>query len=218
MHRYPINTAALLAEASYSAKTHASVKNKIKDSLDEDDVEAHLLDNGVLLIPGSNSLADYLKYNLRMIGLGKTRYRMSDDIYQEGASGTIWHQGFLAHAKVIYDWVERNNYNPTYVIGHSLGAASTQILSKSWGIAGIGFASPRTRKARGEIKNDSFCLSINRDDDMVCDLPGSFHHMGSVHRCKAKRSVFGPDHAMKHYVKVVQEQQDARLMTEKWPE
>ncbi|WP_420862745.1 hypothetical protein [Algirhabdus cladophorae] len=217
MHRYPIATAALLAEASYTAKKHASVKSKIKDSLDEDDVQAYFLTNGVLLIPGSNSVADYIRYNLRMIGLGKTRYRMSDEIYQPGASGTIWHQGFLAHAKVIYDWMERKNYKANYIIGHSLGAASTQILTKSWGVAGIGFASPRPRKTRGRVKNDGFCLCINRDDDMVCDLPGTFHHMGRVHRCKAKRSVFGPDHAMKHYVKVVEEQQEAGLMTKKWP-
>ena len=110
MHRYDIKTASLLAQASYTATTNSSIRRKLKDSLDEDDVEAHLLTNGVLLIPGSNSVADYLKYNLRMIRLGKTRYRMSDDIYQEGASGTIWHQGFLAHAKVIYDWIERKNY------------------------------------------------------------------------------------------------------------
>lgn len=146
MHRYDIKTAALLAQASYTAKTNRSIKAKLKDSLDEDDVEAHLLTNGVLLIPGSNSLADYLKYNLRMIRLGKTRYRMSDDIYQEGASGTIWRQGFLAHAKVIYDWVERKNYTPKFIIGHSLGAASTQILSKTWAIAES--ALPRPAPAR----------------------------------------------------------------------
>jgi hypothetical protein len=218
MRRYDIKTAALLAQASYTAKTNRSIKAKLKDSLDEDDVEAHLLTNGVLLIPGSNSLADYLKYNLRMIRLGKTRYRMSDDIYQEGASGTIWHQGFLAHAKVIYDWVERKNYAPKFIIGHSLGAASTQILSKTWAIGGIGFASPRTRKARGPIKDDGHCLCINRDDDVVCDLPESFHHMGSVHRARGKTSVFGPDHRMEHYVKIVKEQHELQLLSLNWPE
>ena len=70
MHRYPIKTAAQLAEASYSATTHPSVAPRIKRSLNEDDVEAHFLDNGILLIPGSNSVIDYLKFNLRILNIG----------------------------------------------------------------------------------------------------------------------------------------------------
>jgi len=93
MHSYDIETAALLAEASYKAKTHPTVKPLIKMSLDErDDVEAHLLTNGVLLIPGSNSLMDYLKFNLRVLNLGGKQYRMSDETTKKGASGTTWHQ------------------------------------------------------------------------------------------------------------------------------
>jgi hypothetical protein len=69
----------------------------------EDDVEAHFLKNGILLIPGSNSLMDYLKFNLRTLNLGGKQYRMSDATTKKGASGTTWHQGFLAHAKIIFD-------------------------------------------------------------------------------------------------------------------
>lgn len=217
MHRYPIADAARLAEASYSAATHSSVAPSIKRSLDEDDVEAHYLKNDILLIPGSNSVADYLKYNLRMIRLGKKRYRMSEDIHQKGASGTIWHQGFLAHAKVIYDWLEKHDMKPKIIIGHSLGAASTQILSKTYKTTGIGFAGPRPRKHNGTIVNDEFSLCINRTDDSICSLPNSFHHMGKVSRLRANRSVFGPDHAMEHYVKVVEEQQAKGNLSKKWP-
>jgi len=217
MHRYPIATAAQLAEASYSAKSHPSVAPLIQASLDEDDVQAYFLKNDILLIPGSNSVADYLKFNLRMIRLGQTRYRMSDDIYQRGHSGTIWHQGFLAHAKVIFDWLKKETLKPKIIIGHSLGAASTQILSKSYSTTGIGFAAPRPRKAKGDIQNDEFCLCINRDDDTVCDLPGTFNHMGKVLKCKARTSVFGPDHAMKHYRKVVKEQQEDGTLSSHWP-
>ncbi|MFZ7093356.1 hypothetical protein [Primorskyibacter sp. 2E233] len=217
MHRYPIATAAQLAESSYKATTHPSVAPRIARSFDKGDVQAHLLDNGVLLIPGSNSVMDYLKFNLRVIWIAGKRYSVRDNTTEKGASGTIWHQGFLRHAKAIYDWVEESGTKPTYVIGHSLGAAATQILSKSWGIAGIGFGAPRPRKARGAIKNDEFCLCINRDDDPVCRLPGSFNHMGTVHRAHASRSSFGPDHNMRHYRAVVKEEQAKGTLAKNWP-
>lgn len=217
MHSYKIADAVNLAEASYKGKKHPSLTTKIKRSLDENDVQAHLLTNGILLIPGSNSLMDYLRFNLRIMNIGGKQYRMSNESTEKGASGTVWHQGFLAHAKVIYDWIERHDEKPIYVIGHSLGAAATQILSKSWAIPGIGFAAPRTRRSRGRIKDDNYSLCINRNDDKVCNLPTSFNHMGKVHRCAPKSSVFGPDHAMKHYRSAVQDQQAGGGLPVKWP-
>ncbi|MBV2359019.1 hypothetical protein KUH32_04460 [Thalassococcus sp. CAU 1522] len=216
-HRYPIATAAQLAEASYSAATHRSVAPRVKRSLDEGDVQAHLLDNGVLLIPGSNSAMDYLKFNLRVLMIGGRRFSVRDGTTERGASGTIWHQGFLRHAKAIYDWIEAGGERPVYVIGHSLGAAATQILSKSWAVPGIGFAAPRPRKARGAIRNDGLCLCINRDDDIVCGLPGAFHHMGRVQLCRAARSRLLANHSMPHYRAVVSEAQQAGQMPVHWP-
>ena len=217
MHRYPIKTAVQLAKASYSAETHPSVKPHIARSLDKDDVQAHLLDNGVLLIPGSNSFMDYLRFNLRVVRIGRKRYRMSDDDTGKGHSGTIWHQGFLAHAKAIYDWVEEGDAKPKYVIGHSLGAAAVQVLTKSWSIPGIGFAAPRPRKHSGKLAGSEHCLLINRHDDTVCTLPSSFNHVGTVETCQAASSVFGPDHAMKHYEKAVAEAQKSGKLSAKWP-
>ncbi|WP_425100959.1 hypothetical protein [Tropicibacter sp. S64] len=217
MHRYPIRVAAQLAQSSYSAGTHPSVAPRLARSLDQGDVQAHLLDNGVLLIPGSNSLMDYLKFNLRVMWIAGKKYSFSDPACEKGASGTIWHQGFLRHAKVIYDWVDSGGTRPTYIIGHSLGAAATQILTKSWGVAGIGFAAPRPRKTRGPVKNDGYCLLINRDDDPVTGLPAQFNHMGIVHRARASRSSLGPDHAMKHYRAVVEEEQGSGILGEHWP-
>jgi len=217
MHRYPIKTAALLAKASYTALTHASVAPLIVNSLDDNDVQAHFLNNGILLIPGSNSLADYLKFNLRVMQFGTKRYRMSDDTTDQGASGTMWHQGFLAHAVEIWDWMVENNQRPTYIIGHSLGAAAAQVLTKSWGVPGIGFAAPRPRKHDGPLVNGKLCLCITRDTDIVCKLPGSFHHVGQVHKCRARDSKHRAGHKMKHYSKVITEQQKSGLLRKKWP-
>lgn len=216
-HRYEIKLAAQMAEASYKGRSNASLANAWRDGLDENDVQALFLKGDILLIPGSNSVMDYLKYNLRVLNIGGKRYRLADDDTEKGASGTVWHQGFLAHAKVIFDWLERKNHRPKYVIGHSLGAAATQILVRTYGVPGIAFAAPRPRRNRGAIKHSNLCLCINRDDDSVCDLPGSFHHMGRVHQARARRSVFGPDHSMKHYRKVIDEQQTAGRLGTHWP-
>lgn len=217
LHRYPIETAAQLAFSSYKATSHPSVAPRIARSLDQDDVQAHLLDNGVLLIPGSNSVMDYLKFNLRVLWIGGRKYAVEDPTCEKGASGTLWHQGFLRHAKVIYDWVEAGSTRPTYIIGHSLGAASAQILSKSWGVAAIGFAAPRPRKARGPIRDDEHCLLVNRDDDPVTCLPLDFHHMGTVHKAHATRSALPVGHHMQHYKAVVREELGAGLLKASWP-
>lgn len=216
-HSYDIKLAAKMAEASYKGRRSTSLAPSIRHELNEKDVEAYFLKGNILLIPGSNSVADYLKYNLRVLNIGGKRYRLSDNDTEEGASGTTWHQGFLAHAKVIFDWLKRENLKPDYIIGHSLGAAATQILVRSYGVPGIGFAAPRPRRSSGAIKHSALCLCINRDDDPVCDLPGAFHHMGKVHRAKAKSSSLGPDHKMKHYRRVIDEQQTAGTLGDRWP-
>ncbi|MEO0378874.1 MAG: hypothetical protein AAF252_01300 [Pseudomonadota bacterium] len=216
-HSYDIKLAAQMAEASYQGRRNASLATALRHELDEDDVQALFLKGDILLIPGSNSVADYLKFNLRILNIGGKKFRLNDNFTESGASGTIWHQGFLRHAQVIFAWLERERLRPKYIIGHSLGAAATQILVRTYGVPGIGFAAPRPRRSRGAIKHSNLCLCVNRDDDAVCELPTTFHHMGHVHHARAKRSVFGPDHSMKHYRKVIEEQQTAGKLGARWP-
>lgn len=199
-------------------RNHTSLATALRHALDEDDVQALFLKGEILLISGSNSVADYLKFNLRVLNIGGKRFRLNDDDTEAGASGTVWHQGFLRHAQVIFACLESERLRPKYIIGHSLGAAATQILVRTYGVPGIGFAASRPRRSPGTIKHSDLCLCINRDDDKVCDLPGSFHHMGTVHRTRGKGSLLGPDHSMKHYRRVIDEQQVAGLLAALWPE
>ena len=216
-HSYDIKLAAQMAEASYAGRANPSLATALRKELDEDDVQALFLKGDILLIPGSNSVADYLKFNLRILNIGGKRFRLNDDDTEAGASGTIWLQGFLRHAQMIYAWLERERLRPKYIIGHSLGAAATQILVRTYGVPGIGFAAPRPRRSRGAIKHSHLCLCIYRDVETGCDLPPSFFHMGRVHIARARRSVFGQDHSMKHYRKVVDEQQTAGILGKRWP-
>jgi hypothetical protein len=211
MHSHTIQEAARLAEASYKRKrkTHRKLREDAHDILNEKGVQAFYMKNGVLLIPGSNSLMDYVRYNLRLLRIGAKQYKMSDD-----AKGITWHQGFLAHAKIIQQWIEKDHEIPKFIIGHSLGAAATQILCKDWKVPGIAFAAPRPRKYRD---TSDLCLCINRHDDLVTELPTSFHHMGKVVTCKSRSSLFRSKHPMKHYRTAVAERQKLGLLAKSWP-
>lgn len=163
--------------------------------------EAYMLDNGCLLIPGSNTLSDYFNYNFRLWNLGKKRLKLSSSETSKGASRTVWHQGFFTHAVEIYNWIgpEKKNW-PKLIVGHSLGAASAQILSKTWAAPAIGFAAPRTRKSSGPVKYDGLSLSICRRDDTVCSLPSGFHHMGQTKSFPAQAGGGALNHKMSAYI------------------
>ena len=193
------------ADTILSNTHHVSVVKRCT----EPGVEAYMLSNDCLLIPGSNSLNDYLRFNLRVWGLGRRRLSFREDAKQQsvdtrtklGFSRTIWHQGFLKHANKIYKWIGDDPHDwPKMIIGHSLGAAAAQILSKTWAAPAIGFAAPRPRKSTGKIVLDELSLSICRDDDIVCFLPSSFHRMGQTRTLRHKDPKDGLNHSMKAYI------------------
>ncbi|MFL4470688.1 peptidoglycan-binding protein [Tateyamaria armeniaca] len=172
-------------------------------------VEAYMLNNETLLIPGSNSLADYLRFNLRIWALGTRRLTFREEAKKQkvdkrtklGFSRTIWHQGFLRHANKIHHWVGKNPRDwPKVIVGHSLGAAAAQILSKTWAAPAIGFAAPRPRKSHGKIALDGLSLSICRDDDIVCYLPSSFHRTGQSMTLRHASPKSGLNHDMDAYI------------------
>lgn len=209
-----VKQAAALAEASYDPSKITS--HTMLARCNHPDVQAYLLSGNVLLLPGSNSIRDYLRYNLRPLNLGNKQLRMSDDGQQKGFSGTTWHQGFLSYSLVIFDWLKSINKTPKFIIGHSLGAAATQILSKSYSVPAIGFAAPKPKLVNGRVKNDDLCLLINRTDDPVRHLPPSFSHMGPVRLQKAIKPRLWPAHSMKHYVQIVQEGHAAGTLPSHW--
>ncbi len=211
--RYRLTRAAELAEASYTGKSHPIIAPQWKASLSKGDVEAHLLTDNTLLIPGSNSVMDYVRFNLRIQRLGSGRLRMANS---SGAS-ISWHQGFLAHAKVVQDWLMDNKFTPSYIIGHSLGAASAQILSSGWNVPAVAFAAPRPCRTASAVSAAKRCLCINRSDDGVCNMPGGFHHLGDVRVCRPRARSGGMDHSMQHYRRVVDEGLAARTLPSVWP-
>lgn len=213
--RVRIEDAAALAEASYDITRLTAPRVDL--SCPHRDVQAYLLSTGVLLLPGSNSLRDYLRYNLRPLNLGGQQLRLKDDGTGKGASGTFWHQGFLAYAKVVYDWLSEHKVKPVAIIGHSLGAAAAQILSKSYVVPAIGFAAPRPKYARGRVVHHETCLIINRSDDLVPTLPPSFHHMSAPRVLTPPRPNLFSSHKMRSYRADIGPAQDKRILPAQWP-
>ena len=214
MPRFSLSDAAKLAEASYTPANITSPR--IIDRLqDGSDVDAMVLEGGTLLLPGSNSLNDYVKFNLRVFNVGNTRYRLDDPATERGASQTIWHQGFLSYAKHVFDWLGPRK--PTYIIGHSLGAAAAQILCRTYLVPTIGFAAPRPKRVNGPVKSDDLCLTVCRTDDLVVGLVPGFSRMGRecVVRPGHPSGVF--PHAMRHYRTLLTEFAGNAAIPAQWP-
>lgn len=213
MTKIRLRDAATLAQGCYKATDIK--KPRIVDSLDKSGVQAHLTDNGILLLPGSNSVLDYIHFNLRVFNVGHKKYRLADGTTERGASGTRWHQGFLVYSRMVYDWMGQRR--PRLIIGHSLGAAATQILSKSYNVHGIGFASPRPKKGGGRVRNDDKCLSICRVDDTVCAMVPRFSHLGQAKFLEPPENNFGMDHSMQNYRKILEENRGPDKIPDSWP-
>jgi len=218
--KYDIALAAKMVEASYEIFRRPSARNSLRGNitgtLDRNHVQALFLKQRILLIPGSNSIADYVMFNLRALNFGGKKYRLNDELTETWGPGVIWHQGFMKHAKVITDWLKRNDYKPKFVMGHSLGAAATQIIVRTHDIPGIAFAAPRVTRGTVQPAPASKCLCLNRLDDKVCSLPSSFEHLGEIHEA-GTRQFLRFDHKMRHYKSMIAEEQRAGNLGTRWP-
>lgn len=215
MTTYRLKDAATLAEASY--KSGRIISPPVIKSLNHNDVQAHLLKGNILLLPGSNSVRDYVKFNLRPLRLGDQRLVLKTAASAEkGASGTKWHQGFLRYSIEIYEWLQREGVRPNYIIGHSLGAAAAQILSKTYDTPAIGFAAPRPKWSEHGVVHDGRCLLVNRADDPVPRVPSAYHHMGKAKLFTSvkHKSIFA--HSMSHYVKIIEEDDKFKVLPKTW--
>ena len=107
-------------------------------------IDAALTTGNVMLITGSSNLQDYLFYNLRPLRPLPSMTEI-DRICQD-LPRRAYHKGFLLHAARILRFL--GSARPDYIVGHSLGAASAQILGTALNVPTICFASPQVVKRR----------------------------------------------------------------------
>lgn len=171
------------------------------DSISLQDMEAHFLrSEGALIIEGTNSLQDWFQYNFNLfVDAGVAR----------GDSGAMYHAGFYNHAMRAYGFAKPYRDQIRVVIGHSLGAASAQIVGPSLGKPTIAFASPKPL-LHGNAVNPNLVTNVCRDDDLICRLPPGvfggaigYGHIGSVVWLTPKEANPGEDHRISEYIDIL---------------
>ncbi len=154
-----------------------------------DGAQASILSDGTLVIPGTNEMRDWSDFNLT---------------HSSGDSGRIWHGGFLKHAKIVYPFAK--GAGAQRVLGHSLGAASAQIVAASLGIPAICFASPRPLRGRTRFTGEHRILNVCRFDDTACHLPFVFlgyRQLGKVHWVSPREKQSAGSHKLKDYLRAM---------------
>jgi len=217
-----IRDAATLMENCYAYEVERKAGAKasslkhlmdVAQSYNVDGVQAYLLKDKTLVVPGTNEMSDWGRYNLA------TRRVWSQNLSREaGASGALWHKGFLAHARAVYNFVVM--LKPKFLIGHSLGAASVQIAGASLAKPTVAFASPRTKHGKAYFKGEGWVVNINRVDDTVCHVPPpstGYRHLGSQYWMAPSKVNVGGDHQMKHYIRLLDDKHASRNVPKKWP-
>lgn len=197
---YPVREAAKLAAHAYAAEKSTYLRPLIKDVLDGE-VKAYLLKNDYLLIAGSNSIRDYLQFNMRVFNVGGRKFDLRSTATTRMPDGADWHQGFLAYAHEIQEWL--GDRRPRMIFGHSLGGAATQILSRRYKVTGIAFASPRVVRGLPEKRNYPYCLNVCRNDDPVCAWPKTFSRIGKTIEVAPSRGSLRLNHSMSRYFAVL---------------
>ncbi|MEM7438344.1 MAG: hypothetical protein AAF393_02005 [Pseudomonadota bacterium] len=193
--------AAALIDAAYEDALGSSTQKKP----DSDGVQAYLMRDGTLVIPGTNELSDWRRYNMNVY----------DRKIADAGGGYRFHSGFLRHASAIYTWVK--NKRVKRVTGHSLGAASGQILGAKLNLPVINFASPKVSLKRYRYSNEIQILNFNRKDDRVTKAPRwGFRHVGQVVWLSQPGGNFGGDHKVARYVELLKDPRYAHL-PKRWP-
>ncbi len=180
-----LTDAAALIQKAYDGKLGALLANRI----DHQGAQAMMLTDGTCVIPGTNEVSDWINFNF---DVGK------------GDSGRSWHNGFLRHAQAVYPFAK--GAGARLVIGHSLGAASAQIVGVSLGVPAICFASPRPLRGRTRFKGEHRVLNVCRHDDAVCSLPLpilGFRHVGKVHWISPREQQSEGSHRLADYLRAM---------------
>lgn len=210
--------AAELAAQSYAIADMikgGNVPSQVKAHVSIRGAQAQMMDKGVMVVPGSNELLDWFS-NFDVYNIVGRRFQRRDKA--KGNNGAVFHAGFLRHASKLQGFAKE--HDARFIIGHSLGAATAQILGTALGIPAIGFASPRVKQGAGKLKKEGGVLNICRADDLVTRVPPSeagFRRLGTSVRLVPGVTNPGMDHSMDHYIASLEEHVSAKGLPKHWP-
>ena len=203
--------AARMVEETYAG----SNKSDIETSIDVAGVQAVYLKNGVLVIPGTNEFSDWFDFNLNINDKAVSGHGFE---VVAGDSGALWHAGFLEHAQMVYMFAK--GVRPKFIVGHSLGAASAQIVGMSIRTPTIAFASPQTCRSRDRLQNEGWVVNVCRIDDAVCHVPPKFlgfRTIGSRYWMKPDELDADEDHKISNYAALLKLKRIQEQVPVDWP-
>ena len=210
MRNMDLMDAAELVANSYKGQSHLP---PVRTAVKEGHVEAYLLSNNTLVIPGTNDFDDWTKSNL-VIGKQKVSWKLKG----KAGGNAIWHKGFAGHAQTISS--KLGSARPTFIVGHSLGAAAAQILGCIYGIPAIGFASPMPRQGSRKLASEHLVLNVVRNDDPVGRLPPKglgYRRVGNTEVMQPVTKEIGLRHAMEHYIDLMKIERRVGKIVKSWP-
>lgn len=133
-------------------------------------------------ILGSNEIRDW-EYNADVIPK-----------YYEGA---FYHRGFLRSVMTLLPVIEK--IKPSFLVGHSRGAAVASILSRLLKIPTIAFNSPRPLWL-GERVIEIPCICVQAEADIICKVPPrlfGYQHAGTCIWFPGRSPALNDEHRMK---------------------
>lgn len=193
MVRMALMEAAELARQSYfGPDSLPPLKAKNTDT-----AQAYLTMDDVLVIPGTNEFADWTKYNLQAFNAKGSQVGWAGANPAIGAA--IWHFGFARHALEVVIFLGARQ--PKFIIGHSLGAGSAQILACHYQVPTVCFASPRPRFGTDTLPGEGWAINLVNNEDIIGAIlaaEAGFRRVGSV-RGLSPTATGGLHHAMADY-------------------
>jgi pimeloyl-ACP methyl ester carboxylesterase len=213
MLRLKLRDAAALARATYGGQPALPPLQRMTSATVG--AEAYLTRDGILLIPGTNEGSDWTDYNLK--GFAAKGEALGWDRLNPGIGAAVWHFGFALHAIEVMDFL--GGLKPAAIIGHSLGAASAQMLGAHFKVPTVTFAAPRLLRQAGGFPGEEWVLNLVHSDDvigLVLAQSAGFRRVGHV-RFLTAGTGSGFAHAMADYETALAARLAAGTLSPDWP-
>ncbi|GHA52337.1 hypothetical protein GCM10008927_17170 [Amylibacter ulvae] len=195
----------IIAAGELVRHAYANTLLNVSHRFDVGGAQAFFLDDETLVIPGSNEISDYPEFNLDISKI-------------KGDSGRFYHRGFLRHAQLVFTFAK--GLQPKFVIGHSLGGASAQIVGSSLGIPTIAFASPKVLSGAKKVRGEHHVVNYQRMDDPICFMPPGkkkFRHIGKTYWMAPNTLDIGFNHKVLEYIKIIKAARTNPKLPQRWP-
>jgi pimeloyl-ACP methyl ester carboxylesterase len=177
------------------------------------DILAILHRNGTLYIPGTDSQADWIRFNL------PTTRRPGDfwGVFKGSPiAKDLWFYGFLKYAAWLATAMAPTR--PRMIVGHSLGGAVAQVLAAYFQVPALTFAAPRPLAQTKAVAGAERVLNLAHPNDTVTRYPFApdARTVGKVYRI-SQGAAGGLVHNLPTYAKYLRPDIAAGKLIPHWP-